>query len=72
MGLWRASMNKILEENLNSLTKKKVGWIMEIMEMDKSSQDAKIRVKKALWTLLDELKQSINQVKVSNDINYNK
>lgn len=65
-------MNKILEENLNSLTKKKVGWIMEIMEMDKSSQDAKIRVKKALWTLLDELKQSINQVKVSNDINYNK
>ena len=40
--------------------------------MDKSSQDAKIRVKKALWTLLDELKQSINQVKVSNDINYNK
>lgn len=64
-------MNEILEENLNSLTKKKVGWIMEIMEMDKSSQDAKIRVKKALWTLLDELKQSINQAKVSNDINYN-
>ena len=65
-------MNEILEENLNSLTKKKVGWIMEIMEMDKSSQDAKIRVKKALWTLLDELKESINQAKVSNDINYNK
>ena len=65
-------MNEILEENLNSLTKKKVGWIMEIMEMDKSSQDAKIRVKKALWTLLDELKQSINQVKVSNETNYNK
>ena len=65
-------MNEILEENLNSLTKKKVGWIMEIMEMDKSSPDAKIRVKKALWTLLDELKQSINQAKVPNDINYNK
>lgn len=65
-------MNEILEESLNSLTKKKVGWIMEIMEMDKSSQDAKIRVKKALWTLLDELKQSINQVKELNETNYNK
>lgn len=60
-------MNEILDENLTGLTKKKVGWIMEIMEMDQSSQDAKIRVKKALWTLLDELKQSINQAKESND-----
>lgn len=60
-------MNETLDENLTDLTKKKVGWIMEIMEMDKSSQDAKIRVKKALWTLLDELKQSINQAKESND-----
>ena len=64
-------MNEILEEDLNILTKKKVGWIMEIMEMDKTSLDARIRVKKALWTLLDEIKQSINQAKESND-NHNK
>lgn len=60
-------MNELLEEDLNILTKKKVGWIMEIMEMDKTSPDARIRVKKALWTLLDEIKQSINQAKESND-----
>lgn len=60
-------MNEILDENLTELTKKKVGWIMEIMEMDKTSSDARIRVKKALWTLLDEIKQSINQAKESND-----
>ena len=65
-------MNEILEEDLNILTKKKVGWIMEIMEMDKTSSDARIRVKKALWTLLDEIKQSINQAKELNETNYNK
>jgi len=65
-------MNEILDENLTDLTKKKVGWIMEIMEMDKSSQDAKTRVKRALWTLLDELKESINQAKEPNETNYNK
>lgn len=65
-------MNEILEEGLNILTKKKVGWIMEIMEMDKTSSDARIRVKKALWTLLDEIKQSINQAKELNETNHNK
>lgn len=65
-------MNEILDENLTDLTKKKVGWIMEIMEMDKTSSDARIRVKKALWTLLDEIKQSINQAKESNETNFNK
>jgi len=60
-------MNEILEESLNNLTKKKVGWIMEILEMSQASQDSKIRVKKALWTLLDEIKQSINQAKEPND-----
>lgn len=56
-----------LDNNITSLTKKKVGWIMEIMEMDKSSQDAKIRVKKAVWTLLDEIKESINQAEYQHD-----
>ena len=65
-------MNEILDENLTDLTKKKVGWIMEIMEMDKTSSDARIRVKKALWTLLDEIKQSINQAKELNETNHNK
>ncbi len=65
-------MNEILKEDLNILTKKKVGWIMEIMEMDKTSLDARIRVKKALWTLLDEIKQSINQAKELNETNHNK
>ena len=65
-------MNEILDENLTDLTKKKVGWIMEIMEMDKTSSDARTRVKKALWTLLDEIKQSINQAKELNETNHNK
>lgn len=66
-------MNKIFEENLNILAKKKVGWVMEIMEMDRCSQDAKNRVKKALWTLLDEIKESINQAKdIENETNHNK
>lgn len=52
-----------LDHDITNLTKKKVGWIMEIMEMDKSGSEAKIRVKKAVWTLLDEIKESINQAK---------
>lgn len=62
-------MKEMLHENLTDLTRKKVGWIMEILEMDKATQDAKIRVKKAIWTLLDEIKQSINQAQEKqNDI----
>lgn len=71
MGSVQSKERKVLQENLDinltNLTKKKVGWIMEILEMDKSSQDAKIRVKKAVWTLLDEIKESINQAKESNE-----
>lgn len=65
-------MNEIVEENLNNLTKKKVGWIMEILEMSDASQDTKIRVKKAVWTLLDELKESLNQAQVKHEQNFNK
>lgn len=64
-------VNEQLDDNLTNLTKKKVGWVMEIMEMDRCSQDAKNRVKKALWTLLDEIKESINQAK-ENDKSSNK
>ena len=60
-------MNDILDENLTLLTKKKIGWIMEILEIHHTDQDAKTRVKKAVWTLLDEIKQSINQAKDQND-----
>lgn len=58
-------MSPDIDDNLTTLAKKKVGWVMEIMEMDKSSQDAKIRVKKAIWTLLDEIKESLNQEKLN-------
>ena len=60
-------MNYELDENLNLLTKKKVGWIMEILEMNKCSQDTKIRIKRAVWVLLDEIKESLNQAKEKND-----
>tara|TARA_R110000772_G_scaffold247620_1_gene361540 strand:+ start:300 stop:500 length:201 start_codon:yes stop_codon:yes gene_type:complete len=65
-------MNTILDENLTTLAKKKVGWIMEIMEMSDAPQDAKIRVKKAVWNLLDEIKESINQVKELNENSNNR
>ena len=65
-------MNTILDENLTTLAKKKVSWIMEIMEMSDAPQDAKIRVKKAVWNLLDEIKESINQVKELNENSNNR
>lgn len=59
--------NLELEEVLTELTKKKIGWIMEILELSNSSQDTKQRIKKAVWNLKDEIEQSINQEKKNND-----
>ena len=38
---------------------------MEILELTQANQEAKIRTKKAIWALLDEIKESIKQAKVN-------
>ena len=65
------NLNSELDENLTNLTKKKVGWIMEILEMQNSTPDCKIRVKKAMWKLLDEIKESLNQEKENQNDEFN-
>lgn len=59
--------NLEIDEILTDLTKKKIGWIMEILELSNSSQDVKQRIKKAVWNLKEEIKQSINQEKENRD-----
>jgi len=59
--------NLEVEDILTNLTKKKIGWIMEILELSNSSQDTKQRIKKAVWNLKEEIKESINQEKENNE-----
>jgi len=59
--------NLEIEDVLTDLTKKKIGWIMEILELSNSSQDTKQRIKKAVWNLKEEIKESINQEKQNNE-----
>jgi len=59
--------NLEIDEILTDLTRKKIGWIMEILELSNSSQDTKQRVKKAVWSLKEEIKESINQEKKDHD-----
>jgi hypothetical protein len=59
--------NLEIDEILTDLTRKKIGWIMEILELSNSSQDTKQRVKKAVWNLKEEIKESINQEKKDHD-----
>jgi len=59
--------NLEIENVLTDLTKKKIGWIMEILELSNSSQDTKQRIKKAVWNLKEEIKESINQEKQNNE-----
>jgi|DEB0MinimDraft_4_1074332.scaffolds.fasta_scaffold00133_5 hypothetical protein len=59
--------NLEIDEILTALTRKKIGWIMEILELSNSSQDTKQRIKKAVWNLKEEIKESINQEKKNHD-----
>jgi len=59
--------NLEIDEILTALIRKKIGWIMEILELSNSSQDTKQRIKKAVWNLKEEIKESINQEKKNHD-----
>jgi hypothetical protein len=60
---------ELIEQILTEEMCAHIGYIMQMLEVDKASAEAKTSVKKTLWSLKEKLKVKLIQVKLNEKSN---
>jgi hypothetical protein len=58
-----SNQSELIEEILTEEVKNHIGYIMQMMEVDKASPESRQNVKKTIWSLKEKLKAKLIQVK---------